>query len=130
MIKVFFADLTHTAQGIMSKIFPIGTATVAAYACQELPDEIDVKLFKFPEELDKALSENIPVILCLSNYSWNLQMANTFAKAAKMEKPDLIVILGALFAVGVYEDESAPTQYIVAELFDLVIPLPEKSISP
>jgi len=94
MINVYFADLTHTAQGIMSKIFPIGTATVAAYARQELGEEIGVKLFKFPEELDKALCKNIPEILCLSNYAWNLQIANTFAKAAKKKKPDLTVVFG------------------------------------
>ena len=94
MTKVYFADLTHTAQGVMSKIFPIGTATVAAYACQELGDEIEVELFKLPEELDKALCKNIPEILCLSNYAWNLQIANTFAKAAKKEKPNLIIVFG------------------------------------
>lgn len=94
MTQVYFADLTHTAQGIMSKIFPIGTGTVAAFACQELGNEIDVKLFKFPEELDQGLSEGIPQILCLSNYAWNLQISNTFAKAAKAEKPDLIVVFG------------------------------------
>jgi radical SAM superfamily enzyme YgiQ (UPF0313 family) len=94
MTKVYFADLTHTAQGVMSKIFPIGTATVAAYARQEIGDELDVELFKFPEELDKALSSKIPDILCLSNYAWNLQMANTFAMAAKKEKPNLVVVFG------------------------------------
>ena len=52
MTKAYFADLTHSAQGIMSKIFPIGTATVAAYARQELENEIEVELFKFPEELE------------------------------------------------------------------------------
>lgn len=94
MTKVYFADLTHTAQEIMSKVFPIGAATVAAYACQELGDEIDVKLFKFPEELDQALSESIPQILCLSNYSWNLQISTSFAKAAKTTNPDLITVFG------------------------------------
>ena len=94
MTKAYFADLTHTAQGTMSKIFPIGIATVAAYACQELGDELEVELFKLPEELDKALCLNIPEILCLSNYAWNLQMANAFAKAAKVEKPNLVVVFG------------------------------------
>ncbi len=94
MIKTYFADLSHTAQGVMSKIFPIGVSTVAAYACQELGDQLEIELFKFPEDLDRALCSDIPDILCLSNYSWNLQIANAFAGAAKKEKPEMVVVFG------------------------------------
>ncbi len=94
MIKAYFADLSHTAQGVMSKIFPIGVATVAAYARQELGDQLELKLFKLPEELNKALCSDIPDILCLSNYAWNLQIANAFAQAVKKENPETVVVFG------------------------------------
>ena len=94
MIKAYFADLSHTAQGVMSKIFPIGVATVAAYARQELGDQLEIKLFKLPKELNRALCSGIPDFLCLSNYAWNLQIANAFAKAVKKKKPKTVVVLG------------------------------------
>jgi radical SAM superfamily enzyme YgiQ (UPF0313 family) len=94
MIKTYFADLSHTAQGVMSKIFPIGVATVAAYAQKELGDQLELKLFKLPEELDKALCSDIPDILCLSNYAWNLQIANTFAQAVKKNNPETVIVFG------------------------------------
>ncbi|MBT5472490.1 MAG: radical SAM protein [Nitrospina sp.] len=94
MFKAYFADLSHTAQGVMSKIFPIGVATVAAYAHQELGEQLEIKLFKLPEELNKELCSGIPDFLCLSNYAWNLQIANAFAKAVKKKKPKTVVVLG------------------------------------
>ena len=94
MVKAYFADLSHTAQGVMSKIFPIGVASVAAYACQELGEQLEVELFKFPEDLDNALCSSFPDILCLSNYAWNLQITNAFAKAVKKEHPETVVVFG------------------------------------
>ena len=91
---IYFADLTHTAQGISSKTFPLGVGCVAAYAQQELRDDIELDLFKFPEDLNSALLSKKPGILAMSNFSWNLQLTYTFALHAKELYPDLIVVLG------------------------------------
>ena len=92
--RVYFADLTHTAQGISAATFPLGVSYVMAYANQQLGDELECRLFKMPSELDQALQERWPSMLCFSNYSWNLELAYKFASLAKERDPNLVVVFG------------------------------------
>jgi radical SAM superfamily enzyme YgiQ (UPF0313 family) len=95
MRKIYFADLTHTAQGIGAPTFPLGVSFVASYAIKELgKDEYTFRLFKFPAQLEQALREDPPDMLCLSNYSWNFELAYTLSRLAKAHDPKLIVVIG------------------------------------
>lgn len=94
MKKIYFADLTHTAQGIHAKCMPLGAALVACHIKNEFKDIFDVDLFKIPEELEKAFLQKNPDILCLSNYAWNIRLTASVAKIAKEINPHLIVIAG------------------------------------
>ena len=73
--KVYLADLTHTSNGISALTFPLGAAFVTSYAKDALGDELDFKLFKYPEQLASAIDEDPPCVLALSNYSWNIELA-------------------------------------------------------
>lgn len=92
--RIFFADLTHTAQGISAPTFPLGVSYVAAYARQQLGKEFDFHLFKFPADLERALVQAPPLVLCLSNYSWNFELAYKLAGLAKARYPDMTVVCG------------------------------------
>ncbi len=92
--KIYFADLTHTAQGMSSPSFPLGISFVVSYAQQQLGNEFEFELFKFPKDLDEALNKEIPSVMCFSNYAWNLQLAYAFAARAKACKKDLITVFG------------------------------------
>ena len=92
--KVYFADLTHTGVTINANNFPLGVGLVAAYAAQELNGDIEVSIYKFPEELDQALRREAPHVLCMSNYSWNANLSYTFAKSVKRHHPEVAVIFG------------------------------------
>lgn len=92
--RIYLADLTHTSLGIHASTFPLGTAFVASYAHEILGDRFKVKLFKFPEDLCSAISENKPDILALSNYSWNLELGYAICVRAKRQYPNLVVIFG------------------------------------
>lgn len=94
MKTIYFADLTHTAQGIHAKCMPLGIALVASYIKNEFKNCFDVGLFKLPRDLESAVIEKCPDILCMSNYAWNLRLAATFAKLVKRINPQLIVIFG------------------------------------
>jgi B12 binding domain/Radical SAM superfamily len=94
MKTIYFADLTHTAQGIHAKCMPLGAALVASYIKREFKDFLDVSLFKLPEELEGAVVEKCPDILCLSNYAWNMRLTVAFARLVKQINPHLIVIFG------------------------------------
>ena len=92
--KCWFVDLTHTAQGVHSRYFPLGIGLVAAYASEKLSDTLDIQLFKFPAELEKKAKESLPEILCFSNYAWNLELTYTFIEAYKKLKNNVIIIMG------------------------------------
>jgi len=94
MKTIYFADLTHTAQGIHAKCMPLGAALVASYIKREFTDSFDVSLFKLPKDLEAAVLEKCPDILCMSNYAWNLRLTVAFAKLVKRINPQLIVIFG------------------------------------
>ena len=94
MKTIYFADLTHTAQGIHAKCMPLGAALVASYIKREFRDFFDVDLFKIPKDLENAVLEKCPDILCLSNYAWNMRLTVAFARLVKRINPRLIVIFG------------------------------------
>ena len=93
-VKIYLADLTHTGKGIHASTFPLGMAYVAAYAKQELGNEFDIEVFKFPQDLSEAIIKNPPKILSFSNYSWNFELGYKFASLAKEKFPDIITIFG------------------------------------
>lgn len=92
--KIYFADLTHTGIVINANTFPLGIGLVAAYAAKELKDEIDFTIYKFPDNLNKALQSEVPQVLCLSNYAWNSNLSYAFAEYIKRAHPKTITIFG------------------------------------
>ena len=93
-LKAYFADLTHTGLGISVNYFPLGMGLVVAYASQELKNEVDFKLFKFPDDLSSALTKKVPNILCFSHYAWNSNLSYAFAEYVKNLHPDVVTIFG------------------------------------
>lgn len=92
--KVSFADLTHTGQLIAANTFPLGISMVAAYAKQELKDEIEAEIFKYPDDLSQYLETNAPRIACFSNFSWNLKLGHEYARRIKLFSPKTITLFG------------------------------------
>jgi tRNA A37 methylthiotransferase MiaB len=92
---IFIGDLTHTQRGLSSPTFPLGAACVVSYSRKILGGEFDIKLFKFPEDISKAiLNENNLLVLGLSYYSWNAELSYTLSKWAKDLNPNLIIVFG------------------------------------
>lgn len=94
MKTIYFADLTHTAQGIQAKCMPLGAGLLASYIKREFGDSLDVSLFKIANDLERAVLEKCPDILCMSNYAWNSRLTAAFTQLVKRINPQLIVIFG------------------------------------
>lgn len=92
--KIYFADLTHTAQGISASSFPLGISYVVSYATKMLGQDFETTLFKFPKDLVEALTVESPSLLCFSNYSWNFELSYKIASLAKARNPNLITVFG------------------------------------
>jgi len=91
---IYLADLTHTGLGINARTFPLGIGCVAAHAKQELGDEFQFKIIKFPEHLAEALRDTPPSIMCFSHYVWNSRLTHEFARYAKQLNPNMTIVYG------------------------------------
>ena len=93
-IKIYLCDLTYDTIVLVTDTIPINVGYIAAYLDKNLKDQIEIKLFKYPNELLKELKDNPPDILGLSNYSWNSNLSEMFARIGKKINPNLMVIQG------------------------------------
>ena len=91
---IWISDLTHTEQGIVARVFPLGASCIFSYAKKELGNEFNFRLFKFPPNLNEALCEKSPTMLCFSNFVWNFEISYKFATLAKQRDPNVIIVWG------------------------------------
>ena len=97
-LKVYFGDLTHNTVGLATAVFPLNIGFVAAYCIAELAGSIEVKLFKYIDDLEQEIADNPPDVLALSNYPWchNVNMA-LFESLAKISPNSLRIMGGPNF---------------------------------
>ena len=82
--RVWLCDLTYTQQTISSDVMPAAVGCIATYAQKKLGDRIEVRLFKFPEKLARALADSPPPhVIGFSNYIWNRDLSSEFARVIK-----------------------------------------------
>ena len=76
-LRFYLADLTHTYIALANLSFPLGVGYVASALKTIFEDEIELELFKYPDNLEEALKENSPDVYFFSDYMWN-QNINLF----------------------------------------------------
>lgn len=92
--KISFADLTHTGQVIAANTFPLGSGMVAAYAKSQLGDDVDIELFKYPNDFADFLDKGLPDFACFTSFSWNIRLHNEYARRIKEKNKNVITIFG------------------------------------
>lgn len=93
-LTVYFADLTHCGTITNADTFPYGVGCIAAYAKQTYGDEVDVEIFKLPHDLNAALAERVPDVMCFSNYVWNYYLSTAFARYIRERWPHVTIVMG------------------------------------
>ncbi|OGT89676.1 MAG: hypothetical protein A2286_10180 [Gammaproteobacteria bacterium RIFOXYA12_FULL_61_12] len=93
-MQIFLADLTYVQQGLQSEIMPNAIASVGAYARKIVGEHVQLRIFKRPDALIRALEAGPPDIMAFSNYAWNGRLACAFAKAFKARHPRVPVVMG------------------------------------
>jgi radical SAM superfamily enzyme YgiQ (UPF0313 family) len=91
-LKIFLADLTHSTN--LGATIPLNIGLIASYALKKFNSEIDVKLFKYPEKLLRALRKERCDILGSSNYVWNSNLGHWACKVAKERNPNVLTCMG------------------------------------
>lgn len=92
--RLFFADLTHCGVITNADTMPFGIGSIAAYAASELGPDVEIELFKFPDELNDALSRRPPDVLCVSNYTWNASLTHAFTRHVAASRPETTIVMG------------------------------------
>ena len=92
---IYLADLAHTySTKNESLMVPLNIGFIKAYAKKQHGNNIDIKLFKNPDEFLKTFYKKAPHILGLSNYGWNADLNLKIGKFLKSEFPETIITAG------------------------------------
>jgi radical SAM superfamily enzyme YgiQ (UPF0313 family) len=93
--RVWLCDLTYTQQTISSDVMPAAIGHIAAYTEKFLEAAVDIRIFKFPEKLAAALTNDPPPdCIGFSNYIWNCDLSCEFARVIKLKRPRVVTIMG------------------------------------
>jgi radical SAM superfamily enzyme YgiQ (UPF0313 family) len=93
-LKIYLCDLTYNTISVATDSFPLNIGFVAAYCKHKFGDLVDIELFKYPDDLEKALKKEKPDILGMSNYPWNFNLGLTFFNLIKKISPNTITVMG------------------------------------
>lgn len=93
-VKIYLADLTYTTLSLATEAFPLNIGFVAAYCQKIYGNEVDIRLFKYIDDLDQALHNDPPDILGLSNYPWNFRIGIEFFRLLESISPRTIRVMG------------------------------------
>ena len=93
-LKIYLGDLTYTTVTLATEAFPLNVGYVASYCKKLFGDDIEITLFKYIDEIDKAVNENPPDILGLSNYCWSHNVSYEIFKMCKKTNPNVVTIWG------------------------------------
>lgn len=91
-MKLWICDLSHTQQILNSDVMPAQIGSIAAYTYQQLG--IRARLFKYPEKLAAALTDDMPAVIGFTNYIWNFRLSYAFAERIKQLSPATVIIFG------------------------------------
>ena len=93
-MKIWLSDLTYTQQTISSDIIPAAIGMIAEYLEKEIESEIDIKLFKYPEDLIEEIEKDYPDVFGVSNYIWNHNLSSLFCKILKEKSKKTKIVMG------------------------------------
>ncbi|AFS83779.1 B12-binding domain-containing radical SAM protein [Candidatus Nitrosopumilus sediminis] len=93
-LKIYLGDLTYDTVGLSTEVFPLNIGYIASYCKKLFGDKVEISLFKYIDELDKAINDNPPDILGLSNYAWCHQVGLEMFRILLQQNPYAITVWG------------------------------------
>tara|TARA_B100002003_G_C13750263_1_gene373605 strand:+ start:74 stop:418 length:345 start_codon:yes stop_codon:yes gene_type:complete len=93
-LKIYLGDLTYNTIVVSTESLPINIGFIASYCIKQFGNKVDITLFKYISDLEKAISESPPDILGLSNYCWCQNISQEMFKLFTKKKPKWLKSLG------------------------------------
>jgi hypothetical protein len=92
-IRIYLADLVYDTIDSNFTV-PLNIAYIAASVHAKFTNQVEIRLFKFPKDLEIALKETPPDVLGLSHYSWNSRLSISMAETAKTIDNNIVTVMG------------------------------------
>ncbi len=93
-LRIYLADLTYDTIMISTEAFPLNIGFIASYCKKIFGDSVDITLFKYIKELEKAIKDSPPDILGLSNYCWNQRIGLEMFHILLKHNPNALRVMG------------------------------------
>jgi radical SAM superfamily enzyme YgiQ (UPF0313 family) len=93
-LKIYLADLTYDTVAISTESAPLNVGYIASYCLKRFGSDIEIKIFKYVDKLEKAIRESPPHILGMSNYVWNYNLGTEILRQMKKINPKTITVKG------------------------------------
>ena len=93
-LKIYLGDLTYNTVSLSTETFPLNIGFVASYCISRFGDDVQITLFKYIDELDKAINESPPDILGMSNYAWCHRISKEMFRMAREKNPSVLNVWG------------------------------------
>ncbi len=93
-LKIYLCDLTYDTIIFVSDTIPINIGFISSFLKKNLGERVSIELFKYPNDLLKKIKDDPPDILGLSNYSWNSNLSEYYAKLTKQLNPNCVTLQG------------------------------------
>jgi radical SAM superfamily enzyme YgiQ (UPF0313 family) len=93
-LKIYLGDLTYTTVTLSTEAMPLNIGYIAANCKALHGDSVDIQLFKYISDLEKALNADEPDILGLSNYCWSEHISLEFFRILRKKNPNGITVWG------------------------------------
>lgn len=93
-VIVYLANLANTKFGYSPSTVPLEVGYIKAYATSQLPNEVDIQLYRTFESLYKAIQTKEPDIIGCSWYAWNQSLTINALTYIKSNFPDIITVVG------------------------------------
>ena len=93
-LKIFLADLTYDTITLSTDVFPLNIGFIASYCKKLFGNDVEITLFKYIDKIEKAVNENPPDILAMSNYAWCNRISREISKIFSKLNPNGIIVWG------------------------------------
>jgi len=93
-IIVYLADLANTGFGLSPQTVPLAIGYIKTYAMRQLPEHVDIRLFRTFEDLFAAIQNKEPDIVGCSWYGWNRSITVNALSYIKSKFPRIITVIG------------------------------------
>lgn len=96
-MKIWLCDLTYDQQVLAADTIPTNIGYIASYVLHNCGSEHEIKLFKYPGKLIKAIeSEPLPQVIGFSHFIWNSRLGYAFAEKIKKINRKIVTVFGGM----------------------------------